>query len=408
MRATRILFVGMPNSIHAARWISQIAGQGWEVYLFPSIRDRLNSSFQDVNVFAPFLTFSVKNARNVHCIRWTGFFSFLDKIFTAILNKPFQIFWKTSLFWIIRTLKPDLVQSLEIQHAGYLTLAVRNRFKNSFPKWILTNWGSDIYLFGRFPEHGEKIKQALEKCDYYSAECNRDVTLARKMGFKGKVLPVLPNAGGFDMKRMSGLRAAGRVSERRVIILKGYQHWAGRALVGMRALTLCADALRGYRVAIYSGFSEDMAISAFLFTQDTGIPVDFVPQSSHEDMLRLYGRSRVYIGLSISDAISTSLLEAIVMGAFPIQSDTSCANEWIKNGESGFIVPAEDPEVISRAIREAVLNDALVDGAHEINYRTARERLDESVIRPQVVRMYKEILAEGIKSESSDAETYQR
>lgn len=81
------------------------------------------------------------------------------------------------------------------------------------------------------------------------------------------------------------------------------------------------------------------------------------------------------------------------MGAFPIQSNTSCADEWIKNGESGFIVPAEDPEVISRAIRQAVLNDALVDTASEINSRTAHERLDESIIRPQVMKMYEEILS---------------
>lgn len=402
----RILFVGMPSSIHAARWISQLTGQQWEIYLFPSTEGDLNSSFHDIKVFAPSRKFSVKNARNVRCFRWTVFFTFLDNVTAIILRRPSLLFRKASLFMIIHILKPDVVQSLEVQHAGYLILAVRNRFKNGFPKWILTNWGSDIYLFGRFPEHQGRIKLALERCDYYSAECQRDIILARKMGFKGKALSVFPNAGGFDLERLKELRTAGPVSERRVIILKGYQNWAGRALVGIRALALCADVLKGYRVVIYSGFSEEVTISAHLFTQDTGIPVDFIPQSSHEDMLRLYGRSRVYIGLSISDAISTSLLEAIVMGAFPIQSDTSCANEWIRNGESGFIVPAEDPEVISRAIREAILNDALVDAANEINSRMARERLDESVVRPQVVRMYEEIAAGSLDVEKSDAKDY--
>lgn len=390
----RILFVAMPDSIHAARWVSQLTGEGWDIYLFPSQNGELYSSFHDVSVFAPRLRYPVQNADNIRCIRWTGVSAFMDRVLTMLLRKPSKLFWKWSLIWIIRRLKPDVLQSLEIQHAGYFTLTVRKYFLNGFPKWVVTNWGSDIYLFGRFPEHGEKIKSILEQCDYYSAECNRDMELARKKGFKGKALPVFPNSGGFDLGQLKELREPGKASERRVIILKGYQNWAGRALVGMRALTLCADVLKGYRVAIYSAFSEDMAISAHLFTQDTGIPVDFIPQCSHEDMLRLYGRSRVYIGLSISDAISTSLLEAIVMGAFPIQSDTSCANEWIKNGESGFIVPAEDPEVISQAIREAVLNDSLVDAADELNKKTARERLDESIIRPQVVRMYKEILAE--------------
>lgn len=35
------------------------------------------------------------------------------------------------------------------------------------------------------------------------------------------------------------------VSSRKVIMLKGYQNWAGRALVGLRALGRCEDILEG-------------------------------------------------------------------------------------------------------------------------------------------------------------------
>jgi len=391
----RILFVAMPDSIHTARWVSQLTGEGWDIYLFPSQNGKLHSAFHDVSVFAPWLRYPVQNLDNIRCIRWTGVSAFADRVLTMLVRKPSKLFWKWSLIWIIRLLKPDVVQSLEIQHAGYFTLTVHKYFLNDFPKWVVTNWGSDIYLFGRFSEHEEKIKSILEQCDYYSAECNRDMELARKKGFKGKALPVFPNAGGFDLGYLKKLREPGKVSDRRVILLKGYQNWAGRALVGIRALAICADVLKGYRVAVYS-FGLEVEISARLFEKDTGIPVELIPQCGHDELLRWYGCSRVYIGLSISDAISTSLLEAVVMGAFPIQSNTSCANEWIKDGDSGFIVPAEDPEAISQAIREAVLNDSLVDTADELNKKTARERLDESIIGPQVVRMYKEILADSV------------
>jgi glycosyltransferase involved in cell wall biosynthesis len=394
----RLLFIGMPDSIHTARWISQLTAEGWDIYLFPSLsaelhRSLYNSSLYNVKVFSPSLTHSVKSFRNVRCIRWTGVFMFMDNILTALLHKPIKLFWKWALILIIRVLKPDLVQSLEMQLAGYLTMSVHGYFSNDFPKWIVTNWGSDIYLFGRFPEHAEKIRAVLGKCDYYSAECQRDIDLAREKGFKGKALLVFPNAGGFDLEHVKQLREPGNTSARRIILLKGYQHWAGRALVGVRALAMCADVLHGYTVAIYAA-APDVEISAKLFSHDTGIPVEFVPSCSHDEMLRWYGRARIYIGLSISDAISTSMLEAIVMGAFPIQSNTSCADEWVTCGEGGFIVPAEDPEIISKAIREAVLKDSLVDNADEINKKLARERLDESIIKPQVVEMYKQILAE--------------
>ena len=129
-------------------------------------------------------------------------------------------------------------------------------------------------------------------------------------------------------------------------------------------------------------------------SRNTGIPIETIPYCSHDEMLSWYGRARIYIGLSISDAIPTSLLEAIVMGSFPIQSNTGAAEEWIFDGETGFIVPPEDPEIVAEAIRKAVRDDNLVDSAVEANYRVAEDRLDEDLIWPQVVGYYQKILNE--------------
>lgn len=389
----RILFVGMPDSVHTARWVSQIVDEGWEIYLFPSLKGVLRPEFRNIHLFSPAIVYRINKSQNIHYIKWTGFFLSLDKIVERLIKTPFSSFGEWAFKTVILFLRPDIIHSLEIQHAGYQTLKVQERFRSKFPIWIVTNWGSDIFLFGRLFEHKERIKAVLANCDYYSCECQRDIALAQKYGYSGKVLPVLPNAGGYDLRKIAHLREKGLVSSRRVILLKGYQHWAGRALVGIRALTICADALKGYRVAIFSA-ENDVGISARLFQHDTGIPVEFISNCSHEEMLRWYGRSRIYIGLSISDAISTSMLEALVMGAFPIQSDTSCGNEWIESGVNGFIVPAEDPEFVAQAIREAVRNDALVEGADRLNQKIAEERLDVHVIKPQVIQMYKDILVD--------------
>jgi glycosyltransferase involved in cell wall biosynthesis len=293
---------------------------------------------------------------------------------------------------LIRRLKPDIVHSLEIQAAGYLTREARQAFRGEFPPWIVTNWGSDLYLFGRLAEHSEKVKSVLRDCDYYSCECQRDVKLAQKMGLQGITLPVLPNTGGFDLQHVTRMRQPGPTSERRTIILKGYQHFAGRALVGLRAIRICAGEMADFRLAIYRA-TDDVRIAAELLSQDTGIEIEIIPQCSHDEMLRHFGHARIYLGLGISDAISTSLLEAIVMGAFPIQSCTSCADEWIVDGESGMIVPPEDPELVADALRRALTDDALVNKAAERNARVAAERLDYSLIQAQVIENYKAVVA---------------
>ena len=390
----KILFIAMANSVHTTRWINQLTDLGWDIHLFPVEDVYIHPEFRNLTIH----NFLFHNSSRLNqSVRVVGSCpvprgAHLAKRIVRRFLPLWIDHWR--LTRTIRRLKPNIVHSLEIQHAGYLTLAAHAHFGNRFPTWIVTNWGSDIYLFGRLSEHVEKIKAVLSACDYYDCECHRDVELARAFGFKGDVLPVLPNTGGFDIERMHQFRQPGPTSARRLIVLKGYQGWAGRALVGLRAIELSAGVLKGYCVAIYVA-NEDVRISAELISQSTGIPIEIVPHSSHEDMLRLHGRARVSIGLSIGDAASTSMLEAMVMGSFPIQSCTACADEWIKDGITGLIVSPEDPETIAAAISRAVSNDALVDRAAELNTQTARERLDYRSIKQQVIAMYNKVAAKS-------------
>ena len=387
----RILFVAMADSVHTARWISQIDDQGWDIHLYPSIDCGMtHPDLKNITVHHSFYGGRKNCSRTVKLRGFPVVSELAAAIGRGSLRRMMSSYRVWQLRRLIEGLRPNIIHSMEIQAAGYLTLQVRKQHVGPFPPWIVTNWGSDIYLFGRLTEHVDKIKEVIGACDYYSCECRRDVRLANQMGLRGEVLPVLPNAGGHDLARVAQFRQPGPTSGRRLILLKGYQGWAGRALVGLRAIALCSNELKDYRIAIFLP-SFEVKIAAELVSQSTGIPIDLIPFCSHDDMLRLYGRARVYIGLSISDAASTALLEAMVMGTFPIQSCTACADEWIVDGKSGFIVPPEDPETIAIAIRRAVSDDKLVDGAAEINGRVARERLDQSVIRPQVVAMYKKV-----------------
>jgi glycosyltransferase involved in cell wall biosynthesis len=395
----RILFVAMADSIHTARWINQTADEGWDIHLFPSTDAAINPSLRNVTVHDEMIRYSGIDLSVSQAGAWSWPFPSIEKWVGLTLKRlrrspPLAPYVKDRsrakrLARLIRQLRPDIVHSLEIQHAGYLTLDAKNAL-NRFPHWIVTNWGSDIYYFGHFQEHKDRIRAVLSACDYYNCECYRDVALGKTFGFQGRVLPVLPNTGGFDLARVGHFRQTGCVSSRRIILIKGYQNWAGRALVALQAVLLCSDHLREYRVVIYSA-NDEVKKTAKSMSKNTGIAIEIAPPCSHDEMLHLYGSARAYIGLSISDAISTSLLESIVMGAFPIQSCTACADEWIVDGKTGFIVPPEDPEAVAAAIRRAVTDDALVDNAARINADLARERLDYSIIRRQVISMYKEI-----------------
>ncbi|MBP1732991.1 MAG: glycosyl transferase group 1, partial [Deltaproteobacteria bacterium] len=242
----------------------------------------------------------------------------------------------------------------------------------------------------RFDGHRRQIKRLLENIDYYSCECERDVRLATEFGLKGKAMPPFPNAGGMDLTLANELRSRVRTSSRRLVVVKGYQHFAGRAMTALDALERSADALQNFEVVLFS-VSREVARRARELKRRGTLNVWISEQLPHEQMLGLHSRARVYLAVSISDAISTSLLEAIAMGAFPIQTNTSCCDEWITDGESGFIVGPDDVEGIAESVRMAVTDDKLVDRAADLNWTTVQKRLDQREVARQVHDLYERI-----------------
>jgi len=422
----RILFVTMQGSIHVARWIDSIADQGWDVHLFPLNENFAHERLRNVTIHRPFISLSwygirkkVQRRRDGDTIlgqtydneRGTGIRTqaafpvaiphlavrALNRFVTQRLGESPQrqalLYGPHMLARLIGRLKPDLIHSMEFQHMGYNVLKAKEIIGDPFPPWLATNWGSDIIHFCQDADHRRQITRLLGNIDYYSCECQRDVGLAQDMGFKGMVMPVFPNSGGFDLEQAKIYRSQKRPSQRRLIMLKGYQHFAGRALTALDALEQCADLLKDYEIAIYS--SNPPAKERVRMINKAGkLNLLLLPDTPHEQMLEFFARARLYIGISAGDAISTSMLEAMVMGAFPIQTDTSCCDEWITDGEGGFIVPHDNADIIADRIRKALTDDALVDKAADINWQTAKDRLDQGMIKDKVLDFYDQIFAD--------------
>jgi glycosyltransferase involved in cell wall biosynthesis len=193
---------------------------------------------------------------------------------------------------------------------------------------------------------------------------------------------------------MRQLAAAGPVAARRVIMVKGYQGWAGRAQDALESVAMCGDLLRGYEVVVYAA-SPAVAQQAQRLRVDSGLNIRIVPRRPHGEILELFGRARIAIGVNITDGVPNAMLEAMTMGAFPIQSDTESTAEWISHGENGLLVEPGNPQQIADAIRRALLDDALVDSAARRNASIIRERLELSAVRTKVIDMYTQVAATG-------------
>lgn len=369
----KILVVCMVDSIHVARWLKQFEGQKLDFFIFPSGPNRRVHP-ELAKLLAGRAGFSLHWSSSFGLAFWA-----LDQLLNNWLRGTLLKMW-------IDRIAPDIVHAIEIQGAGYLALNARRAISAASAQLLVTNYGSDIFWFQNFKGHRIKIQKLLRRADYYSAECERDISLALKHGFQGKALPVIPNAGGVSVL---GTAASGSPnSSRKTIAVKGYHGWVGRAHAALWALQLLKEEIRDFDIEVFSANFTTRIIALYLrkFSK-MSIRVFSKNALSHFEMQELFGRSSVYVGVSKSDGISTSMLEAMANGAIPVQTTSACCSEWFT--DTGVPLNEINKEAIADGIRQGL---RLASDGHSarLNRETIMKRADKKLVS-EIARSYYEL-----------------
>lgn len=371
---TRVVAVGMLDSVHFANWLSLFKNEAIDFFVFPSTPNRK---------VHPFLLNLLKGegTATFTTLRFNPKFFIPMHVLDKLLGNRVRAMLLGS---IIRQISPHFVHALEFQNAGYLTSRTYQNLSENKPIFIATNYGSDIYWFSRAPKHSKLISELLGQVDRYAAECSRDVELAQNFGFRGKVMPVLPNAGGFTSSQLGGELLP--VDKRKTIMVKGYYGWVGRAHLALQAIEAISMELQDYEIVVYSCNLSTKRLATQM-AKRTGLRVTAYSKGalSHDEMVEKFSRALIYVGLSLSDGISTSMLEAMAMGAIPVQTSTACCDEWFT--DTGVAIDNLDLEEIARGIQRAI-NLALTTDSAAKNRQTIRARGSREEIAKQASAFY--------------------
>lgn len=366
----KILLVGMADSIHLSRWLSQFDNSDLIFEVISSsphrriqngIKSRIDTSRRVSMRFV---------SRYMSLPMWVA-----DRIFSD---------WVRGMYiaWRVRRFKPDIVHVHELQNAGYATRRAFQLIKRKKPKLIVTNYGSEIVWFSKFSVHRKKLKALLEITDAFSAECTRDYDLARKIATGFESLPLMPVAGGLSIR--SGPELA-----RNKIAIKGYENHWGKAVAVLEAVSSLEGHLSKFEIVLYS-CNRSVIRAAKRAAKSSNITIATFKKGalSHGQVLELFETSLVYIGHSLSDGISTSMLEAMAMGAIPIQTDTSCADEWIVDKQTGFLIRPYETDLLSSALLAIVSSEFDSDYARKENYKVIGARYDPQELGQIAVKYY--------------------
>jgi glycosyltransferase involved in cell wall biosynthesis len=376
-KKTKVLVVCMLDSVHTYRWLDQFKDSNIEFHLFPSTPNR-----QIHNGILELSNSRIENHSSYQIHYGKKFLSILLWAKDLILRNKLRGYLLNRL---INKLKIDIVHSMELNHAGYISARAFSSRKNLNFKKIATVWGSDIFWFRQFPKHNEKLKEVLRQTDLLISECVRDQVLAEQLEFKGQFFNS-PSLFGYTQKELEEKIIP--PSERNIILVKGYESFVGRASIALEALIRQKILLGGYEIHVYSTTWKTRRLIKKI-NRAENLRIKFYPKKSltSVQMLDLFKLSRIHLGISLSDGVPASLLESIVTGAFPIQTNTACADQWITDGKTGLLVNP-DIEQISDALRTALTNDLLVDLAMDLNKEVALKRLVNTQVGESISQIY--------------------
>ena len=374
----KILIVAMADSVHTARWLRQFDDDEIEFVLFPSTPHRRIHS-----LLLQHASISAKSTITIS--KWMKRGGLPLGVADLLLNNRLR---SVLLAKAIDAFKPDLIHVMETQHAGYLTDRALNSTTHK-SKLALSIWGSDLFWFQRFPKHQRRIRSLLKKVGVLITECHRDDDLARDLGFNGTCIYGVPASGGFDYQEFMSAEHNLPPSKRKIIAIKGYSGFVGLGLAAIKVLGRTSDLASDYKTVVFSANWKTWFVARIVkFRTGLEIEVRMKHSQSSEQMRSLFSASRVVMGVSKSDGLPATIKEAAFFGAFPVQTNTSCAGEWFKEGVSILLVPADSPDALELALRAALTDDNLVDSAAILNFEIARTMMDRFAVRSKISLLY--------------------
>lgn len=373
--------VAIPNH-HFFQWVNQLEQAGHDVYWF---------DITDGAGFSNKIKWVKQN--NGWKLKWDYPFRATLKNKLPRVYRFIQQFNERKLEHVfqnyINQIQPDIVHSFEMKLAGLPIFPV---MKNNNIPWIYSSWGSDVFYYKELGVSTEEVSACLKRVNYLITDCKRDFKLLKQLGYENTFLGVFPGNGGISLFDY----AIQPYNQRKYIIIKGYEDGVGKAIAVLKAFQYNLwQLISSYKIVVFSADKEviDFVKSSRFYDEFPPIIFprnEFIP---NETLLKMMNDSVIYIGNSMSDGMPNSLLEAMGMGAFPIQSNPgNVTEEVITSGKNGFLISdCLDSEAISKLISDALTNESLRQTAQEYNTRFIFDNYDRQQLKNKIVALYQSV-----------------
>jgi glycosyltransferase involved in cell wall biosynthesis len=346
----RLFFVADAASVHTVRWIRFFSERGHEIALASA---RPLASGAHVDAYCRLSTVAPLPA-------------------TRILRNVLE------LRRFLRSFRPHLLHAHYINESGWLGAL------SGFHPFVLTAWGSDVYVAPRRSLLARVMSPwAVRRADYVTADSQDQIEVLRRMGAAPRATAVV--GWGVDIREFSGRsgkewRAAHGIRDDQTVILSP-RRWVENSNIPviLDAFAFvrrrCANAVLVLKNLPGSSDLRQKILSQVqrLRIVDATVMVDEIPEGERPE---LYAASDITVSVCSSDGTPASVLEAMAGRSAVVAGDLPSLREWVRDGETGVLVPVGDPEILGEQLLRLVKSRALREGLAGAAYEMVKSRAD--------------------------------
>ncbi len=350
MRLGVLMSLASPWARETAAWLSQL---GHEVHVVDFARPLANSGW--TNIRDEFHAESIASLRNS-----VASLQLIETPFSSSLR------YFASFLQLRRLLDACKAQALlTLYGGGFATMA----FLSSFRPYAVYVVGSDVLLM-------RGSKRMINRISLSSAQ----LVLANGSYLAQRTREAAPRACvvshylGVDVNKFS--RGTPVDGTTRIVCTRGFAPIYNNEYL-IQALPLMPTSTAEFTVTFMSsGPSLDSAraLAGQVLPATMRRQVQFLGGVPAENLVEKLKSADIYVSLSRSDGTSTSLLEAMACGLFPVLSDIPANREWIsEEAGNGVLVPLDQPEALAKTLNDVVSDPGRRKRASEYNRQLVLE-----------------------------------
>ncbi len=319
----KIVLLAGAHSIHTARWANGLVSRGVEVHLI-SAHDNAHELDSRVQLY--------------------------------ILNAQAPLGYFINVFEVkvlLKQIQPDLV------NAHYATGYGLSARLVGFQPTMLSIWGSDVYDFPKKSFlHRWLLKGNLQAATAIGSTSH---CMARKTAetFQHSLIFITPF--GIDENIFSFKEIAREKTKLVIGTVKTLSSTYGiDTLIEAFAFVVRCYPSPNQLVLEITGDGPDFdSLRALAISLDVEKQVVFHGAVSHERVPELLIRLDIYVALSRSESFGVAILEASACERPVVVSDAEGCAEVTIDGETGFVVPRDNPQAAADAILKLINDEAL-------------------------------------------------